>query len=103
MAAARQERLDAYIAFFKNLKQEQQTLEKLYAPVKTRLTHESASAQEQALEFSIRWEADLKTWLKRADALFDQRTTIPHNTLDELETAARRILAPAWMSGDRIV
>ena len=100
LGAVRRERLDAYTGFFRNLQQEQRSLEELYAPVSARLTHESTSRQEQALEFSIRWEADLRTWLERGSSLFDQRTTIPYGTMQELGKAARRILAPAWTSGD---
>ncbi len=82
------------------VKREQQTLEELYAPVTARLQSESASAQEQDLEFSIRWEADLPKWLERGSVLFDQRKTIPYGTFQELGNAARKILAPAWTSGD---
>jgi energy-coupling factor transporter ATP-binding protein EcfA2 len=98
--AAHEDRLKAYVAFFENMKHEQETLEELYAPVNTKLSSESASEQEQALEFSIRWEADLNKWLERGGALFDQRKPIPYGTMQELATAARRILAPAWTSGD---
>lgn len=100
LVAARGERSAAYVAFFNNMKQEQQTLEELYAPVKNRLSSESASEQEQDLEFSIRWEADLKKWLERGSALFDQRKTIPYSTMQGLGDAARQILAPAWTSGN---
>ena len=100
LAAARQERLDAYVAFFQNLKQEQHTLEELYAPVKARLGSTSTLEQEQDLQFSIRWEADLEKWLERGSVLFDQRKAIPYGTMQDLGNAARRILAPAWTSGD---
>jgi energy-coupling factor transporter ATP-binding protein EcfA2 len=100
MAAARQERLVAYLAFYESLKREQETLEELYAPVTARLRSDSASAQEQALEFSIRWEADLPKWLERGSVLFDQRKTIPYGTFQELGEAARKTLVPAWTSGD---
>lgn len=100
MAAARQERLDTYVSYFENLKREQATLEELYGPVSAHLTSETASEQEQDLEFSIRWEADLDTWLKRGAALFDQRRTIPYGAMENLAAAARRILVPAWLSGD---
>src|SRR5665213_2443354 len=99
-AVAYKDRLKAYVAFFENMKQEQQVLEELYARVNTRLSSESASEQEQALEFSIRWEADLNKWLERGGALFDQRKTIPYGTIQDLASAARKILAPAWTSGD---
>lgn len=81
IVAARQERLEAYLAFFENLKREKETLEELYAPVTARLRSESASAQEQDLEFSIRWEADLGKWLERGSVLFDQRKAIPYGTI----------------------
>ena len=100
IVAARQERLDAYVAYFANLSREQETLEELYAPVSARLTGETAAEQEQDLEFSIRWEANLDEWLDRGGALFDQRRVIPYGTMEGLSDAARSILAPAWISGD---
>ena len=98
MATARRERMDSYVAFFANLKREQETLEELYAPITARLRSEAA--QEQDLEFSIRWEADLPKWLERGGVLFDQRKPIPYGTFQGLADAARQILAPAWTSGD---
>jgi ABC-type lipoprotein export system ATPase subunit len=100
ITAARQERLDAYVAYFENLKQEQKTLEDLYAPVTAKLKSETASRQEQDLEFSIRWEAGLDKWLERGGVLFDQRRAIPYGTAQGLADAAKKILARAWMSGD---
>lgn len=100
IAAAMQERLEAYVAYFVNLKSEQQTLEELYAPVSARLGTDSASRQEQDLEFSIRWKADLDKWLERGSVLFDQRRAIPYGNMQGLGDAARKILAPAWMSGE---
>ena len=100
LSAVRQERMEAYIGFFENLVQEQKTLQELYAPVAAKLRSESASEQEKDLEFSIRWEADLEKWLERGSVLFDQRKTIPYGTILSLGNAARRILAPAWTSGN---
>ncbi|MGK2957238.1 MAG: TrlF family AAA-like ATPase [Acidimicrobiales bacterium] len=100
MIAARQQRLEAYIAYFENLKEEQKTLEDLYAPVAAKLKSETGSRHERDLEFSIRWEADLDKWLERGSVLFDQRRAIPYDTAQGLGDAARRILAPAWMSGN---
>jgi hypothetical protein len=95
----RNERLVSYVAVFQNLKKEQETLEDLYAPVKKKLSNAS-SQHEKDLEFAIRWEVDLKSWLARGGALFDQRKTIPFGTMEELGKAACRILLPAWTSGD---
>lgn len=97
LAQAYRERVDAYVSYFRNLQRERQTLEELYSPMKTKLT---ASEQEQDLEFSIQWDAEIGKWLERGGVLFDQRKTIPYGTMEELAMAARRILAPAWTSGD---
>jgi DNA repair exonuclease SbcCD ATPase subunit len=97
---AAQERLEAYGAYFENLKQDQETLEELYAPVKARLGSDSATKQEQELEFSIRWKANIPQWIERGSVLFDQRKMIPYVTMQALTDAANKILGPAWMSGD---
>ena len=64
------------------------------------MSEETAAEQEQDLEFSIRWEANVDEWLDRGGALFDQRRVIPYGTMDGLAHAARDILVPAWISGD---
>jgi AAA domain, putative AbiEii toxin, Type IV TA system len=68
--------------------------------VKKKLTSAGAAPQEQELEFSIRWEAEIDKWLERGGLLFDQRKTIPYNTMEELAAVAHRVLVPAWTSGD---
>ncbi len=98
-AAAYEERVQTYVAYFENLKLEQATLEQLYQPVKAHLATDPA-AGAQDLEFSIRWEADISAWLERGTVLFDQRRTLPYGTMKELGEAAARILVPAWTSGD---
>jgi energy-coupling factor transporter ATP-binding protein EcfA2 len=100
IAAARSERVQAYVAYFENLRREHETLEELYRPVEARLHSGSASAQEQDLEFSIRWEADLPAWLERGATLFDQRKVLPYGNMQGIAEAAGRILVPAWTSGN---
>ncbi|HOZ25706.1 MAG TPA: hypothetical protein PK080_00010 [Hyphomonadaceae bacterium] len=98
MAAAYKGRLDAYVAYFGILLEEQKTLEELYEPVKARLAEESGTAQ--GLEFTIRWRADMSAWLKRGGSLFDQRKTLPFGTFSDLSKAAHQMLATAWTSGN---
>ena len=74
LSAIRQERKRAYGAYFQNLKKEQQTLEELYEPIRARL--DSASEQEQDLQFSIRWD-ESRQWLERGSVLFDQGRRSP--------------------------
>jgi len=80
LAAARLERLDVYVAFFQNLKQEQRTLEELYAPVKTRLSSPLRRNRSKTLSFH-RWKQIWINGLKRGSVLFDQRKTIPYGTM----------------------
>lgn len=94
------ERMAAYVGYFENLTHEQEALETLYAPVSERLLGKAVTEQEQHLEFSIRWVADVKRWIERGSVLFDQRKAIPFGTLAALEDAANRVLAPAWTSRD---
>lgn len=95
--AARARRLETYVAYFANLAEEQKVLEALYQPVHDKLADRE---HEQDLKFSIRWEVDLGEWLERGGQLMDQRRTIPYGTINELTAQARRVLVPAWSSGD---
>jgi energy-coupling factor transporter ATP-binding protein EcfA2 len=99
LETAKAQRLDAYIAYFQNLKGEQAALGGLYEPIRTKL-NEEALLEDNPLEFSIRWEVNLKIWLDRGGSLFDQRRPLPYGTFDNLGEAARQILVPGWSSGD---
>ena len=94
--ACRVERLTAYGDYFETLKDEQAALEALYQPVKKRL----GGGAESDLEFSIRRDVDIEKWLQRGGLLLDQRRNNPHGSFEDLSNAARRILLPAWASGD---
>ena len=99
LANIQAQRLDTYVAFFENLKAEQAAMKALYEPIRDRLS-EQALLEGKELEFAIRWAANLPEWLERGSALFDQRRTLPYGTFEKLGQAARRILLPAWSSGD---
>lgn len=92
-------RLDAYQAYFSNLAKEQAVLQSLYDPIRDQLD-ERALLKGKDLEFAIRWTANIDGWLSRGEVLFDQRKTIPYGSIDALGKAARKILLPAWTSGD---
>lgn len=96
--SCREERLTAYGDYFETLKDEQAALEALYQPVKKRLDN----GAEADLEFSIRREVDIDNWLERGGLLLDQRRANPHGSFEDLCHAARRILLPAWLSGDAL-
>ncbi|MGQ3241811.1 TrlF family AAA-like ATPase, partial [Shinella sp.] len=92
-------RLDAYHDYFSNLEAEQEVLQSLYEPIRDSL-NEKALLKGKDLEFSIRWTADLKGWLERGESLFDQRRSGPYGSYELLSEAARKLLLPAWGSGD---
>lgn len=95
----RSRRLQAYVAYFENRTQEQVALASLYEPIRDQLA-EQALLKGKELDFIIKWSANLGNWLERGSALFDQRRTIPYSTFDKLGQEARRLLVPAWTSGD---
>lgn len=97
--ALKNERAEAYVAYFRNLKLEQETLEKLYEPAKKKLGI-TGDKQDTEIDFSIRWDADVDKWLSRGSVLFDQRKTIPYGTMQGLTERAKKVLSPAWTSGD---
>lgn len=99
LTAAKEERLNAYVAYFQNLKAEQKTLENLYQPAKQKLGL-IGEKRDQEIDFSIRWEAHIDQWLARGSVLFDQRKTIPYGTMQGLTEQAKKVLLPAWVSGD---
>lgn len=92
-------RLDAYQAYFSNLAKEQAVLQALYEPIRDQLDERSL-LKGKDLEFAIRWTANVDGWLSRGEVLFDQRKTIPYGSIDALAKAARKLLLPAWASGD---
>ncbi len=92
-------RLNVYTSVFENMKLEQDALEALYSPISNQL-NKDAMLDNGQLELSIRWSVDLKQWLERGVSLFDQRRPIPFGNYQGLEAAAKRILVPAWSSGD---
>jgi ABC-type lipoprotein export system ATPase subunit len=95
----KQERLNAYVSYFENLRIEHMTLEELYQPAKRKLGI-GAEGGQQEIDFSIRWDSDLENWLSRGGVLFDQRKTLPYGTMQALSQAAKDTLQPAWTSGD---
>lgn len=92
------DRKAAYTAFFAALNEEAMVLGQLYEPVHSLLSA-STNEQEQALGFSIRWHADIDSWLQAGASLMDQRKRIPYGSSDGMEQVAKKLLIPAWTSG----
>jgi hypothetical protein len=99
LVAAKDERANAYIAYFENLAVEQRTLEELYGPAKQKLGITDGK-NNQEIDFAIRWDADIEKWLSRGSVLFDQRRTLPYGTMQKMGEHAKRTLGVAWASGD---
>jgi len=94
----REARLDAYEGIFKAWRKEQVVLESLYKPVQQRLA--SGEQEERKLDFYIRWDVDLDSWLDRGQALFDSRKSHPFGSPGNLRELVEKDLLPAWSTGD---
>jgi ABC-type cobalamin/Fe3+-siderophores transport system ATPase subunit len=94
----RADRLDAYRRMFSLWKDEQKTLELLYRPVQKKL--HAGDDEERQLDFYIRWDVDIDSWIDRGNALFDQRRGHPFESASKFKEAVEATLLPAWTSGD---
>ncbi|MEP6468188.1 MAG: TrlF family AAA-like ATPase [Chloroflexota bacterium] len=88
---AHEKRLEAYDAVFQTLSQEEDELERLYAPLLGRLTGSK-------LAFTVQRVVGLKAWVKKGEELLDLRTA-PFSQQGYLEEQARSLLLKAWLTG----
>jgi hypothetical protein len=56
--------------------------------------------EEQSLEFSIRWDVDLDSWLERGMSMFDHRKPQPMGGIEGLTSSLNKSLIVGWQSGD---
>ena len=94
----RADRLEAYRRLFSLWKDEQRTLELLYKPVQEKLR--AGDEEEKQLDFYIRWNVELDSWIDRGNSLFDQRRGHPFASTSAFKSEVDKILVPAWKSGD---
>lgn len=94
----RTDRLEAYKKMFSVWKEEQRTLEGLYKPVQEKLR--AGDDEERQLDFYIRWNVDLDSWIERGNALFDQRRGHPFESVAKFKEYVEATLVPAWKSED---
>lgn len=91
-------RRKAYVGIFEAIVDEEQELQALYAPIKTRIG--TAEGSLSKLSFSVRRQVDIESWAKAGEELLDLRTTGPFKGRGELLRIAREALMPAWSSGN---
>jgi predicted ATPase len=94
----RADRLDAYRRMFNLWEDEQRTLEQLYRPVQEKLR--AGDDEERQLDFYIRWNVDIDSWIERGNALFDQRRGHPFKSAANFKEEVEAALLPAWKSGE---
>lgn len=94
----REDLITSYLKHFGVFREEKEQLAELYSPVSERL--QGGDAQEQKLEFFVRWNVDIDQWLQRGTLLFDQRYAQPFGSLADLERRVRSELEPALKSAD---
>lgn len=91
-----QSRRSAYVSVFGTFVEEQQMLERLYAPVQQELV--DASGALSRLRFVVRRNIDLKGWIENGEELLDLRRT-PFHGYGALSKEAETDLAQAWRTG----
>jgi ABC-type lipoprotein export system ATPase subunit len=90
-------RRDAYGHIFGTFVEEQRVLERLYAPLGRGLaTGEGALAK---LEFAVRRNVDLDSWVKRGETLLDFRKESQFRGIGTLRKQAAQYLLGAWQTG----
>ncbi|MEW5705149.1 MAG: TrlF family AAA-like ATPase [Pseudomonadota bacterium] len=93
---AQRRRLASYGRVFEALVQEQEALERLYRPLRDRISEEPRLGK---LSFTVGRVVDLQAWSTRGEALFDLRTP-PFQGHGKLLEAARTALLEPWRTGD---
>jgi len=81
---------------FEALVQEQETLERLYRPLRDRISEEARLGK---LSFTVGRVVDLPAWATRGETLFDLRTP-PFQGHGKILEAARSVLLEPWWTGD---
>jgi len=92
---AQADRLTRYEAVFSALQKEEQTLEQLYAPLRS---HINADPRLSKLNFVVDRVVNIEAWANRGESLLDLRKP-PFNGRGILAEMARVCLLPAWKSG----
>lgn len=93
-----QDRKDGYGRVFTALLSEQQVLDNLYAPLKTKLA--TAGTTLEKLAFSVERHVDVQAWAARGERLIDMRKQGAFRGRGSLRDLAVQHLLPAWQSGD---
>jgi ABC-type lipoprotein export system ATPase subunit len=91
------EREHGYARVFDAVLAEEHVLNELYAPLRTRL--EKAGGTLSRLSFSVTRLADVASWARRGETLFDLRGG-PFKGIGSLEKEANTMLLRAWTTGD---
>jgi hypothetical protein len=96
LSAARHRR-KLYLHVFEQLVQEEEVLDTLYAPLKTRL--DGAKGALSKLAFVTERTIDLETWCKQGESQFDLRSGHRVRGLGSIKKLAEEHLVPAWRTG----
>lgn len=90
-------RRDAYCQTFETFVDEQNVLEKLYAPLAQGLA--SGAGALSKLEFAVRRNVDLDGWVGRGETLLDLRKDSQFRGIGALQKHAEQYMLDAWRTG----
>jgi hypothetical protein len=91
------DRTTAYKSVFDSIVAEEQVLNDLYSPIKSRI--EASSGTLSKLAFSVRRTADLKQWALAGEAFVDLRETGPFKGRGKLLELTEECLRESWEEG----
>ena len=97
---AQKDRELAYLHVFESIAAEQEALTTLYAPLRVRI--ERGAGTLRKLSFTVKREADLKTWCEQGEALLDLRVQGTFRGRGKLRQLAEASLEMAWECGDPV-
>jgi predicted ATPase len=92
------ERQDAYARVFEAIASEQNVLNDLYAPIKSRLNEAEGTLRK--LTFSVTRSVDLDQWAEAGERFVDLRNKGPLKGQGTLKSQAEKYLLTAWRRGD---
>jgi ABC-type cobalamin/Fe3+-siderophores transport system ATPase subunit len=92
------ERALRYESYFNAMLEEEQELERLYAPLREILNAFETAARK--LRLSVRRRVDVESWAAEGENLLDLRTAGAFRGAGEMARIARKSLLDAWATGD---
>jgi len=97
LAQKQNQQLELYLKFFSALKEDEDGLRDLYAPMQQAIEKLGAGMK---FEIVVGYQIDFRPWMENASRFFDGRRTGAEDKKQEIERFIEISLLPAWKKGD---